>query len=206
MKRFRATLITICLVLGWLAYNDISLLLRNPEPLVITINELENLNKAPREWMTVTGGYPDFLQGINMTGSMDFEAFLVPLTSSPDSNNYKVWFETRDPQILEALTTYYFLLDTEVQRQDFLADNSHLFSGQRHLTGMTAAELVANSNRKKLVSLLEELGIETTDSPIFISEEKKPGIWRGVFFALVAFAGLMKLTWDLRTKEQAPRI
>jgi len=205
MNRFRTTLIAICLVLGWLAYNDISLVLRNPEPLIVTISELEGLDRAPREWMTVTGGYADLLLGINMTGSMDFEAFLVPLTSSPDSKSYKVWFETRDPAILDALTTYYFLLDSEAQRQAFVAENSHLFSGQRHLTGMTAAQLVANSNQKKLISLLEQMGIESTSTPIFISEAKKPGIWRGVFFALVAFAGLMKLTWDLRTKEQAPR-
>ncbi|MBW6508382.1 MAG: hypothetical protein K0A94_02450 [Desulfuromonadales bacterium] len=202
MNRFRATFIAICLVLVWLAYNDISLLLRNPEPLVITINELESLEKAPREWMTVTGGYPDFLQAINMTGSMDFEAFLVPLSSSPDSVSYKIWFETRDPQILEALTTYHFLLDTEQQRQDFLEENSHLMFGQRHLTGMTAAELVANSNQKKLVSLLDELGIETPDTPIFISEAKEPAIWRGVLFALIALVGLMKLARDLRTKKK----
>lgn len=202
MNRFRATFVAICLVLVWLAYNDISLLLRNPEPLAITIDELELFEKAPREWMTVTGGYPDLLQGINMTGSMDFEAFLIPLSSSPDSASYRVWFETRDPQILEALTTYYFLLDTEAQRQDFLEDNANLFFGQRHLTGMTAAELVANSNQKKLVSLLEQLGIATTATPIFISEAKEPAIWRGVFFALVAFIGLMKLTWDLRIKKK----
>jgi len=205
MNRFRVTLISVCLVLIWLAYNDISLLLRNPDPLVISINELEALDKAPREWMTVTGGYPNYLQAINMTGSMDFEAFLVPLTSSPGSNNYKIWFETRDPEILNALSTYYFTLNTENQRQEFLDKNSHLFTGQRHLTGMTAAELVANSNQKKLVSLLEQMGIEVTGTPIFISETKEPAIWRGAFFALVAFAGLMKLTWDIRSRSKAPR-
>jgi len=207
MNRFRATIIAICLVLAWLAYNDLSLYLRNPDPLVITINELEALDQAPREWLTVTGGYPDYLQGINMTGSMDFEAFLVPLTSTPDSNNYRVWVETRDPEILAALTTYYFSLNTEAQRQEFLELNSHILSDQRQLTGMTAAELVANSNQKKLISLLEEMGIETTDTPIFISEAKEPDIWRGMFFAVIAFAGLLKLTWDVRTnKPQAPRI
>lgn len=206
MNRFRATFIAICLVLAWLAYNDISLLLRNSEPLVIPIGELEALDKAPREWLTVTGGYPVYLQGINMTGSMDFEAFLVPLTSSPDSNNYKVWFETRDPEILEALSTYYFLLDTEAQRQEFLEENSHLFSDRRHLTGMTAAATVANSNQKKLLNMLEQMGVEITGTPIFISEGKEPGIWRGVFFALIAFAGLMKVTWDVRTRAQTPRI
>jgi hypothetical protein len=206
MNRFRVTLIAVCLVLSWLAYKDISLYLRNPQPLAISIAELETLEKAPREWLAVSGGYPDFLQGINMTGSMDFEAFLVPLTSSPENNNYRVWFETRDPDILEALTTYYFLLDSEAQRHNFLKDNDHIFSSQRNLTGMTAAELVANSNQKKLVSLLEEMGIETSGTPIFISEEKEPTFWRGIFFALIAFAGLLKLTWDVRTGPQAPRM
>jgi hypothetical protein len=206
MNRFRVTLITICLVLAWLAYKDISLYLRNPQPLEISIGDLETLEKAPREWLAVSGGYPDFLQGINMTGSMDFEAFLVPLTSSPDSSNYRVWFETRDPDILKALTTYYFLLDTEAQRLTFLNDNDHIFSSQRQLTGMTAAELVANSNQKKLVSLLEEMGIEPSGTPIFISEEKEPTVWRGIFFAIIAFAGLMKLTWDVRTGPKTPQV
>ena len=204
MNRFRVTLIAVCLVLSWLAYKDISLFLRNPEPLAISITELEALDKAPREWLTVSGGYADFLQGINMTGSMEFEAFLVPLTSSPDSSNYKVWFETRDPEVLDALTTYYFLLDTEDQRRMFLAEKDDLFSGQHHLTGMTTAELVANSNQKKLVSLLEQLGLETSDTPIFISESKKPAAWRGIFFALTALAGLMKITWDMRTRARTP--
>ncbi len=204
MNRFRVTLIAVCLVLSWLAYKDISLFLRNPEPLAISITELEALDKAPREWLTVSGGYPHFLHGINMTGSMEFEAFLVPLTSSPDSSHYKVWFETREPEVLHALTTYYFLLDTEAQRRTFLDEKDYIFSGQRHLTGMTAAELVANSNQKKLINLLEQLGIETTDTPIFISESKKPAAWRGIFFALTALAGLMKITWDLRVRTQNP--
>lgn len=205
MNRFRVTLAAVCLVLAWLAYKDISLYLRNPQPLAISIEDLETLEQPPREWLAVSGGYPDFLQGINMTGSMDFEAFLVPLTSAPDSSNYRVWFETRDPEILDALTTYYFLLDSEAQRRTFLNDNLHIFSSQRHLTGMTAAELVANSNQKKLVSLLEQMGIESSGTPIFISEAKEPAIWRGVFFAIIALAGLLKLTWDLRSRTQWPR-
>ncbi|MFO7813238.1 MAG: hypothetical protein R6V21_09735 [Pelovirga sp.] len=205
MNRFRVTLIAVCLVLAWLAYKDISLYLRNPQPLAMAIEELETLEKAPREWLAVSGGYPNFLQGINMTGDMDFEAFLVPLTSSPDSTNYRVWFETRDPDILKALTTYYFVLESDAQRRTFLHDNDHIFSGQRQLTGMTAADLVANSNQKKLVSLLEEMGIESSGTPIFISEAKEPTIWRGVFFAIIAFAGLLKLTWDVRTRPHTPK-
>ena len=205
MNRFRVTLIAVCIVLSWLAYKDISLFLRNPEPLIISITELEKMEKAPREWLTITGGYPQLLEGINMTGSMEFEAFLVPLTSSPNSNNFKVWFETRDPAILDALTTYHFLLNTESQRRIFLDEHAHIFAGQRYLTGMTAAELVANSNQRKLVNLLEQIGIETTEPPVFISESKQPAAWRGIFFALAAFAGLMKISWDWRTRVQAPQ-
>ena len=200
MNRFRVTLIAVCIVLSWLAYKDISLYLRNPEPLAISIAELETLDKAPREWLTISGGYPQILQGINMTGSMEFEAFLVPLSSSPDTSHFTVWFETRDPEVLKALSTYYFLLNTEAKRMAFLEENSHIFSGQRTLTGMTAAELVANSNQKKLVNLLEQIGIETTETPIFISESKQPVAWRGIFFALIACAGLMKISWDLRVR------
>lgn len=198
MNRFRVTFFAVCFVLAWLAYKDISLLLRNPEPLPISITQLETLDKAPREWLTVTDGYPHYLQGINMTGSMEFEAFLVPLTASPDDKNYKIWFETRDPAILDALTTYYFVLDTELQRQEFLEENQRLFSSQHQLTGMTAADLIANSNRKKLIELLEQMGIKTSETPIFISENKEPAAWRGLFYAVIAITGLFKLLWDQR--------
>lgn len=201
MNRFRMTFIAVCLVLAWLAYADISLLLRNPAPLPVSIADLEALKKAPREWLAVTDGYPHFLQGINMTGSMEFTAFLVPLTASPESQNYKVWFETRDPEILAALTTYYFTLDTESQRQTFVEENAHIFSSQRSVTGMTAADLVANSNQRQLTKLLAQMGIEPTETPVFISENKKPLAWRGIFYALVAIAGLIKLSWNPRSNN-----
>jgi hypothetical protein len=199
MNRFRATFIALCCILAWLAYEDLSLLLRNPAPLKLSINELEALEQPPREWLTVTDGYPDLLRGINMTGSLEFSAFLVPLlTSSPDSRAVKVWFETRDPDILAALSTYYFNLETELERQAFLEQNSQLFSGQRQLTGMTAASFVAGNNERQLLKLLTQMGVPTDESPIFISEGKEPAVWRGIFFALAAVAGLTKLFLDQR--------
>ena len=47
---------------------------------------------------------------------MELDSFLIPLKSSPDASMTKVWFETRDPQIIAALKTYYFQLDSDEQR------------------------------------------------------------------------------------------
>lgn len=202
MNRFRVTFIAVCCVLAWLAYTDLSLLLRNPQPLSISIRALESMPAPPREWLTVADGYPQLLQGINMTGSMEFSAFLIPLTSSPDSDQFTVWVETRDPKILDALSIYYFNLESETQRQEFLEQHADLFSHPRSITGMTASNLVASSNQRQLVKLLEQMGVVTTETPIFISENKQPAIWRGVFYAVVALAGFLKLALDQRNKTK----
>lgn len=192
MKRFRITLLAICLILAWLGYSDISLMLRNRQPLEITLEQLEKTG-APREWLTVTGGTQDLLQAINMSGSMEIDAFLVPLKSAPDSPEAKVWFETRDPKTIEVLKTYYFILDSDAGRARFVADNQELFRGRRPLTGMTADSLVADSNRHKLSKLLQEMNIPVSDQTLFISEGKEPVRWRGLFFAAIAAIGIAKI-------------
>ena len=204
MKRFRATVVAICLILGWLGYSDLSIFFRNRTPLEISITELENTG-APREWLTVTGGYQDLLQAINMSGTMEIDSFLVPLKHSPEAAQIKVWFETRDPEIVEALKTYYFMLEEAEQRQAFLEENQHLFNGARQLTGMTADNLVADSNQQKLVKLLQEMKVQVAADTIFISEGKQPVLWRGAFFALMALVGLVKLLLDLK-KPRANQI
>ncbi|MCD6582253.1 MAG: hypothetical protein J7K90_10660 [Desulfuromusa sp.] len=197
MKRFRITIIAICLLVGWLGYSDITVLLRNPEPLVVSIFDLETTG-APREWLTVNDGYQDLLQGINMSGTMEVGSFLIPLKSSPESNNIRVWFETRAPEIIETLKTYYFILDTEKQRQDFQVKNQQFFSAQRQLTGMVTGNLVANSNQKKLTQLLQKMDIPVAENTIFISEDKQPVLWRGIFFAGIALIGLIKVGLSFR--------
>lgn len=203
MKQFRVTIIAICLILGWLGYADLSLLLRNSEPLEISIVDLEK-NGAPREWLTVNDGYQDLLQAINMSGTMEVGSFLVPLKPAEDSSEMKIWFETREPEIIETLKTYYFMLETDEQQQAFLQDNQHLFSAQRQLTGMTANNLVADSNLKKLTELLTAMDIPVTENTIFISEGKQPAVWRGIFFFGIAVIGLIKVLSGFRkpNKEQ----
>ncbi|MCK5913203.1 MAG: hypothetical protein KAG12_04950, partial [Desulfuromusa sp.] len=124
--------------------------------------------------------------------------FLVPLKSSVESNNIRVWFETRDAEIIEALKTYYFILDTEEQRQDFAEKNSQFFSAQRQLSGMITGNLVADSNQKKLTQLLQQMNIPVAENTIFISEDKQPVVWRGLFFAGIAIIGLIKVGLSFR--------
>lgn len=202
MKRFRITIIAICLVLLWLGYTDLSVLLRNPKPLEISLTELEN-SGAPREWLTVVGGSQDLLEAINMSGSMNIDAFLVPLKTSSDSEIVKVWFETREPEIIDTLKTYYFLLDTDKQRQEFLNKNIQLFQKKRSVTGMTADRIVASSNQNKLTKLLQQMNIPVTDDTIFISEGKQPERWRGIFFVGIGLIGLIKVFLDFsKTPEK----
>lgn len=192
MKRFRVTIIAICLILSWLAYTDLSLLLRNPEPLNISISELEQAG-APREWLTIHDGYQDLLQAINMSGTMEVGSFLVPLKNSKDAEEFHIWVETRDPEIVKTLKKYYFMLETDTQQQNFLKENQDLFFAQKEVTGMTMGNLVADSNQQKLTQLLQQMHIPLSEKTIFISEGKKPAVWRGIFFMAIAIVGFIKL-------------
>jgi len=124
---------------------------------------------------------------------MTIDSFLVPLKLDSETTTMKVWFETRDPQIISVLKNYYFILETDAQKAEFVEENKHLFMGRRSLTGMTADNLVASSNKNKLTELLQEMNIPVSEETIFISEGKEPAIWRGLFFAIIAVIGLAKI-------------
>lgn len=201
MKRFRVTLLVVCLVLGWLGFNDLALYFRNPTPQNITIEALVQQG-APREWLKVEGGYRDLLQAINMSGTVDVTSFLVPLKRSEKDDNLQIWFESRDPKILNALKTYYFDLDTDADRAKFIEENKQLFMGRYDLSGMTVSSLVADSNRGKLKELLTKMNIPVSEKAIFISEGKVPSNLRGLFFVAIALLGLGKLLYDLFKKTR----
>lgn len=199
MKRFRVTLLVVCCVLGWLGFNDLTLYFRNPEPQAIDIEVLAR-EGAPREWLKVEGGYRDLLQAINMSGTVEVNSFLVPLKVSEKSTDLQIWFETRDPQIVNALKTYYFDLETDADRAKFIAANRPLFFGRYDLSGMTGSSLVADSNISKLKELLTKMDIPVSEQVIFISEGKEPSSLRGFFFVAMALLGLGKLLYDLLKK------
>ncbi len=196
MRRFRFTIIAVCLILSWLAYVDITLYVRNMTPQEITITKLET-DGPQQEWLKITDGYMDLTQAINMSGTMDIDSFLIPLKQSANTDNIKIWIETREPEIISALKTYYFQLDNDQQRSAYVNKHNNLFFGQRNITGMLTIGLVANNNREKLVQLLTDMDIAVPDQVLFISEGKEPIKWRGFIFAIIAIAGIMKLARDI---------
>jgi len=192
MKRFRFTLLAICLVLLYLGWTDIALFLRNPSPAAVSIEELEKGN-VPREWLHVSGGHQNLLEAISTSGSVELESFLVPLKSSPDEESFSVLVETRNPRILELLATYHFNLETAEEKEAYLKANAAEFQGLREVTGMVVSGLIASGNRDKLMKLAKEVGMQVPPDVLFLSEGKEPGRWRGFFFLAVGLLGLIKV-------------
>lgn len=198
MKRFRVTLLAVCLLLAWLGYNDLSLKLRNSEPLQLSITDLET-HGTSREWINVSDGYQDLMQAINMSGTIEVGSLLVPLKRSADSSEIGVWFETRDPQIVDLFKTYHFKLNTNLEQEKFIQSNKDFIYARRDILGMTADNLVADSNRDKLKELLEGMNMTVSDNVVFISEGKEPKYLRGLFFSIVALIGIIKLATSFRS-------
>lgn len=196
MKRFRFTLLTICLVLLYLGGNDLSLMLRNPAPLQTSLADLE-INGPQREWLSLSEIRLDLLEAISTSGTVELEAFLIPIKTDPAQELIQVMIETRDPEIMQLLKTYYFKIENETDRQAFLEKNREAFTPRRSFTGMVVSGLIATANRDKLASLAKELDIPIAENVVFISEGKTPPRWRGIFFTVVALAGLFKtlLRW-----------
>lgn len=192
MKRFRFTLLAVCLVLLYLGWNDVSLYLRNPSPAAIEISELER-NGAPREWLHVTEGIQDLQQAISTSGSIDIEALLVPLKSSPNDDDFRVLLETRNTRLMEHFRAYHFGQDSVFAKEKYLREHEEDFHARRDITGMVVGGLVASANRDKLMQLSRDVGMNVADDVIFISEGKEPPRYRGFFFMAVGILGLIKV-------------
>jgi hypothetical protein len=192
MKRFRFTLLAICLVLIFLGWTEISYFLRNRVPLAVTITELEQ-GAETREWLHITGGSLDLLGAISTSGSIELDALLIPLKSDPAAPGFQVLVESRDPALLDLFGTYHFRQDSETEQQRFLEENRERFTIRRDLTGTKVGGLIASGNRDKLVKLTQELGTPVAENILFVSEGKEPGKWRGFFFFGVGLLGLLKV-------------
>ena len=203
MKRFRFTLLAICLVLGWLGYHDLKLNFNNPEPLSVPISELES-SGAPREWLTIEGGRLDLEQAINPSGQVEtFESgpFFVPLTGNSDSDTITVVVETRRREVIETLRKYVLGFDKTDAQEAFLRENRNAFHPAVAITGMTSSWLTSTANRDKLLQLAKEQKMPVSPDVIFISEGKEPGRFRGFFFAVIAILGFLKFISMTLKKE-----
>jgi hypothetical protein len=199
MKRFRITLLVVCLVLLYLGGSDLRILMRNPKPMPITVAELEQQGPE-QEWLTIRSGHQNLLEAISTSGSVEVNAFLVPLKTSPEAKDYRVLIETRRPQIVDALKIYHFKLESDLERQKYLEDHRQLFFGEREVTGMVMSGLIGRNNRNRLAKLSKDYGIAVPEDVLFVTEGKEPARLRGFFFVGVALLGLVKLatTWRKR--------
>lgn len=191
MKRFRFTFLAICMLLTWLGIGDLVLQLRNPEPLPVELATLAP-GQPQQEWLSISGGYLDLLQGINMSGTIEIDSFLIPLVEDRNVGTPRVWVETREPAIISLLTTYYFKLDDDQKRTTYLEAHRDEFFPEATITGMTVNNLIADANQSKLLELLTSMGIETGEDILFISEGKEPNRLRGPGFLLLSIIGLFK--------------
>jgi hypothetical protein len=203
MRRFRYTLLAICLVLLFLGIHDLRLLLRNPQPAVVSITDLEK--SAPsQEWLTVSDGIWNLQQAISTSGTIEIEAFLVPLRNSDDPNApIKVMIETRDPAVIDLLKTYYFSFDNDAEQAAFLAANLDRFIGRHEITGMVIGGLIASGNRDKLIKLAQELKMPVGDDVLFISDGQQPGKVSGIFFTVMALFGIGRFVQLMRRPSAA---
>ena len=202
MRRFRYTLIAVCLVLLFLGASDLLLWFNNQTPKVVSIDQLEH-SGAPQEWLQVTEGYQDLDRAISTSGSLELEALLVPLVTHPDQEQIRVMVETRDPHQLKLFQDYHFFSDTIPEKQEFRRKHGAEFKGQREITGMLVAGLIARGNQQKLMKLAKETDLNIVDDVIFLSEGKEPDKLRGVFFTVVGLLGLFKVL--TRKKEVSPQ-
>ena len=192
MSRFRFTILALCLVILFLGTNDLMLLFNNPEPAFVDITQLEQ-GDVPREWLSIEGGYWNLEQAISTTGTIELEAFLVPLRSTPDKDSkISVIFETTDPEIIKLLQTYYFTFDSLEEQANFREENKELFFGQHNVTGMQIGGLIESGNRDKLISLAQELNMSVSEDVVLLSQGKTPEKFRGYFFTIIAILGTLK--------------
>lgn len=203
MKRFRFTFLAICMLLTWLGISDLVLQLRNPEPISIDLVELAT-GQPQQEWLSVSGGHLDLLKGINMSGTIEIDSFLIPYVEDNSTEYPRLWIETRQPAIINLLTTYYYKLDDDQKRAAYVEEHQDKFFPAMTITGMTADSLIADTNRNKLIELLTSMGVETGDDTLFISEGKEPNRFRGPGFLLLSILGVIRfLLWDKKsTKEE----
>ena len=206
MKRFRFTLIAVCLVLLYMGYGDLSLYLRNQTPAEISIEQLIRQG-PPQEWLHVTGGYLNLDEAISTSGSVELDALLVPLTPEPEQERYEVLVETHDTQLLDLFKTYHFKLDTLYDKEAFREENARVFFSQRDITGMLQTSLIADNNLNQLKKLARAGGLDIPEEVFFLSEGKTPPFWRGFFFLAVALAGMAKVLfgWKKPSGDAGPK-
>ncbi len=194
MNRYRVTVLVVCCILIALGGADINSILRNYEPEVVAWDLKSGALEPSKEWLTLDGGVLMLEEAISTSGELEIDALLVPYVRDTDEKKFYVLIETRDPQLVKAFTTYHLALESESEKAKYLADNRGIFRMQRSVSGMVVQGLIANRNRDTLFEFASETGMDVPEEVVFIHEgNEPPPIYRGLFFLLMAIAGIIKV-------------
>lgn len=190
MKRFRFTLLAVCLFLIGLGSYNCYLFFRNMEPAEVSIETLER-QPPPREYLHVTGGTLDLERAVSTSGAIELDALLVPLRSDSSGEKIEVMVETRDPRLLDLFRTYHFQFDSVLQKNEYLREHRDEFHPRRDVTGSLMG-IVARGNRDKMLKLAQSAGLDVSDQVVFLTEGKEPPRYSGFFFVAVGLLGMVK--------------
>lgn len=194
MNRFRVTVLVVCCILVVLGGADIKSILRNSEPEVIAWDLKSGNLELSKEWVTLNGGVLMLEEAVSNSGDIEIDALLIPYVRDIEEKKFFVLIETRDPQLVEAFTEYHFGLESEVKKEEYLQENIDTFRMQRSVSGMLVAGMFVNRSRDTLLELANETGMDISENAVFIHEgNEPPPIYRGLFFLLMAIAGVIKV-------------
>ncbi len=194
--KFRVTILVVCAMLLYLGYTKISFLLRNPEPEVIALEKSQDISKAAREWVTITGGTLLLKEAISSNGEVELEALLVPLVLNKLETKFRIMIETRDPQLLRAYSTYYLGMETEAEKEKYFNDNIEVFESTKSIVGVIKTGSEADYNRKKLFELAEITNTNIAEDVTYIlATDDEPDKYGGFFYIIIALFGLMKVAY-----------
>ncbi len=194
MNRYRITVLVVCCILIALGGADINSILRNYEPEVVAWDLKSGALEPSKEWLTLNGGVLMLEEAISTSGELEIDALLVPYVRDIDEKKFFVLIETRDPKLVEAFTIYHLALESEPEKAKFLQENLDTFRMQRPVSGMVVQGLIANRNRDTLFEFASETGMDVPEEVVFIHEgNEPPPIYRGLFFLLMAIAGIIKV-------------
>lgn len=207
MKRYRVTLFVICMVLIVLGIADLRVYLRNPEPLIMSLQEVSKADKLSQEWLTITGGTLLIDEAVNPSGDEEIKALLIPYVPDASEDNCHVFVESSNETWLNLFKKYHFSFNSKEEKQAFLDENLDRFRPQIDLSGMVVVGLFVEGNRDKMLELADISGMNVSDNVIFFRDSNKPGKPFGAaFFLVMAFLGLSKLIYQIvkQNKEGQP--
>ncbi len=204
--KFRYTLVVVCLMLVWLGAADLLFYLRNPAPVTIDVGQLHQ-GPLPADWLRIEGGVLDLREAISTSGGLEVEALLVPVLSEPPAQGartvgaLRLLLETRDPELIHHFKVYHFVLEDDAARAAYLEEHRNIFHSRTPRTGLVSSGARAQSNRRNLMKLAQEVGVRVDEDVIFFSEGGTPKFWGGALLLALGVAGLVRLLLGARRRK-----